>query len=335
LQTFAVCTMEQLNGFAMGQTKVAAWSDDVDFFKRGRQSSVSDATTRRPSSCDKMVSVESVATGSNVSDASSEFDEFHPADDASDPFSQISPARCVAMPFGMPQMQFCGMPQTMTMPVQGMAPNGMAMMQTTCFQPMMMTPGGFLVQQPIIVLNPCNPVSMPATQEQSSQHKKPDADVSKGDGRTTVMVKNLPNAMTRDTFMELVNRLGFSGMYDFLYLPIDFECSANLGYAFINLTTPSVAVKFWKVFDGFSKWDGPSRKVCKIVWNEALQGVHEHVERFRNSPLMHPDVPDICRPLLLKNGARVAFPVATKTLRAPRLRKQKSRRQPFWNNASA
>jgi len=217
----------------------------------------------------------------------------------------------------------------MAMPVQGMAQNGMQMMQTTCFQPIMMAPNGISVVQPIIVLNP---MTMPAPSATSPQHKKTDADVSKGDGRTTVMVKNLPNAMTRDTFMELVDRLGFSGKYDFLYLPIDFECSANLGYAFINLTTPAVAVKFWKVFDGFSKWDGPSRKVCKIVWNEALQGVQEHIERFRNSPLMHPDVPDICRPLLLKKGVRVEFPAATKTLRAPRLRKQKSRRQPFWNN---
>lgn len=49
---------------------------------------------------------------------------------------------------------------------------------------------------------------------------------------------------------------------------------------------------------------------------------------------MHEDVPDECRPVLLQNGSRIAFPPATKSLRAPRLRASRQR-NPFWNDTVA
>lgn len=142
------------------------------------------------------------------------------------------------------------------------------------------------------------------------------------EGRTTVMLRNLPNNYTRDMLLELIDSLGFRGQYDFLYLPIDFQTQACLGYAFVNLVDSGVVPAFWRAFDGFSNWSLPSRKVCYISWSGPHQGLEAHIDRYRNSPVMHPDVGDECKPLIFKDGARVMFPLPTKSIRPPRVRKR-------------
>jgi len=140
------------------------------------------------------------------------------------------------------------------------------------------------------------------------------------DSRTTVMLKNLPNNYSRDMLVELLQREGFGRAYNFLYLPIDFKTQAALGYAFIDLASPTWAHSFWSVFDGFSNWTVPSRKVCFVTWCEPNQGLQTHIEQYRNSPVMHSSVPDDYKPLLLRDGQRVPFPPPTKAIRAPRAR---------------
>lgn len=141
-------------------------------------------------------------------------------------------------------------------------------------------------------------------------------------GRTTVMLRNLPNNYTRDMLLELIDSMGFRGQYDFLYLPIDFQTHACLGYAFVNLVDPGVVPSFWRSFDGFSNWSLPSKKVCYISWSGPHQGLEAHIERYRNSPVMHGEVGDECKPLIFREGVRVEFPVPTKSIRPPRVRKR-------------
>jgi hypothetical protein len=142
----------------------------------------------------------------------------------------------------------------------------------------------------------------------------------KADERTTVMLRNLPNNYTRAMVIDLLDKQGFAGLYDFLYLPIDLRSSACLGYAFVNLVDPGVVPSFWEKFEGFSNWALPSHKVCYVSWSSPHQGLEAHVERYRNSPIMHTSVADECKPVLFKSGARVPFPAGTKSNRAPRLR---------------
>merc|ERR1712032_70746 len=142
------------------------------------------------------------------------------------------------------------------------------------------------------------------------------------------MLRNVPNNISRGALISLLDEAGFAGQYDFLYLPIDFARQANLGYAFINLL-PGVTERFWAVFQGFSAWGGPSRKVCEVIWSSPCQGIEEHIARYRNSPLMHEAVPDECRPVLLEGGKRIPFPPPTKSVRAPRFRMPFVKR-PFW-----
>jgi len=136
---------------------------------------------------------------------------------------------------------------------------------------------------------------------------------------TTVMLRNIPNNVTRAGLLDLLMRKGFSTTsFNFVYLLMDFKRDANLGYAFVDLVSAQEAHRFFQVFQGFQGWGLASGKVGQVCWGNPLQGVDEYVERYRNSPVMHSSVPDEHKPMLFLNGARIQFPGPTKKLRAPR-----------------
>ncbi|CAE6935575.1 ML3 [Symbiodinium sp. CCMP2592] len=137
--------------------------------------------------------------------------------------------------------------------------------------------------------------------------------------RTTVMLRNLPNNYTRNMVCTMMDKEGFKGCYDFIYLPIDFRSKANLGYAFVNLVDEPQALErggddfryfklkvcnqvqlFWQIFDGYTKWVLPSAKaevqplhpahickqagqVCSVSWSGPHQGQQAHIDRYRQS----------------------------------------------------
>jgi hypothetical protein len=138
--------------------------------------------------------------------------------------------------------------------------------------------------------------------------------------RTTVMLRNIPNNYTRDVLLHLIGNEGFSMSYDFMYLPMDFKKDANLGYAFLNLVNPEEALRFQSHFHGFNGWGSASEKVAEVSWAEPLQGLEAYIERYRNSPVMHPSMPDDRKPLLFSKGRRVPFPAPTKPIRLPRMK---------------
>lgn len=135
--------------------------------------------------------------------------------------------------------------------------------------------------------------------------------------RTTVMLRNLPNNYTREMFLEMLDSEGFRGSYDFVYLPCDFHRKANLGYAFVNMVDAPGVDALWNTFHGFSAWALPTSKVCEVTWSGPHQGFKAHVERYRNSPVMHKSVPDEYKPVIFKNGLRKPFPAPTKKVKAP------------------
>eukprot|EP00929_Paragymnodinium_shiwhaense_P097036 TRINITY_DN58808_c0_g4_i3.p1 TRINITY_DN58808_c0_g4~~TRINITY_DN58808_c0_g4_i3.p1 ORF type:complete len:334 (-),score=27.69 TRINITY_DN58808_c0_g4_i3:360-1361(-) len=145
---------------------------------------------------------------------------------------------------------------------------------------------------------------------------------SDNETRTTVLLSNLPRSYNRDKFLALVDSHGFSAEYDFVYLPIDFKTDENRGYAFINFSNSPVGEKFLEFFNGFTAWpDEPEcGLVCEARWSEFLQGLEEHIARYRNSPTMHENVRDEHKPVYFVNGARQPFPAPTKRIRAPRNR---------------
>merc|ERR1712099_198065 len=100
---------------------------------------------------------------------------------------------------------------------------------------------------------------------------------------------------------------------------MDTKRKVGLGYAFVNMVTHADAERAFVGLRGYSKWKViGSSKVLEVAWGNPLQGLAAHVDRYRNSPMMHPEVPDEFRPLLFNAGERVAFPPPTQKLRAPR-----------------
>merc|ERR1712064_173357 len=57
----------------------------------------------------------------------------------------------------------------------------------------------------------------------------------KTNGRTTIMLKNLPTNYSRNSLVNLLNSQGLEGLFNFIYLPVDFRSGTNLGYATINM----------------------------------------------------------------------------------------------------
>merc|ERR1719174_1503577 len=138
--------------------------------------------------------------------------------------------------------------------------------------------------------------------------------------RVSMMMRNLPNVYSKAMLLELFEVVGFKGCIDFLYLPIDFHTGLGVGYAFLNFTSALVADAFYEYFSGFDQWITPSKKVCEVVWSSSLHGLEAHIEKYRNSPVMHKSVPDEYKPVLFQGFEQIPFPAPTKTIRAPRLR---------------
>lgn len=143
---------------------------------------------------------------------------------------------------------------------------------------------------------------------------------------TTVMLRNLPNNYSRDMLLGLLDAQGFAGLYDFIYLPMDFSKQSNLGYAFVNLVTPQLALKLWKSMADFSNWSLPSAKICQVSWSQPIQGLEANIKRYQNSPVMHESVPPEYQPLLFLNSVPQAMPRPTRKLKVPfQSRQQKAK----------
>ncbi|KAL0301375.1 UNVERIFIED_CONTAM: protein MEI2-like 2 [Sesamum radiatum] len=133
--------------------------------------------------------------------------------------------------------------------------------------------------------------------------------VNGDDSRTTLMIKNIPNKYTSKMLLAAIDET-HKGTYDFLYLPIDFKNKCNVGYAFINMVSPSHIITFYEAFNG-KKWEKfNSEKVASLAYAR-IQGKAALVSHFQNSSLMNED--KRCRPILFQSegqgtGDLDAFP---------------------------
>eukprot|EP00437_Effrenium_voratum_P057592 CAMPEP_0181529022 /NCGR_PEP_ID=MMETSP1110-20121109/70843_1 /TAXON_ID=174948 /ORGANISM="Symbiodinium sp., Strain CCMP421" /LENGTH=348 /DNA_ID=CAMNT_0023659993 /DNA_START=118 /DNA_END=1163 /DNA_ORIENTATION=- len=142
---------------------------------------------------------------------------------------------------------------------------------------------------------------------------------------TTVMLRHIPNRYTSTQLVELLDAKGFQAKYDFVYLPIDFQNKVNLGYCFVNLLSHQWALKFKEEFEGFKAWLFDSIKASEVSWAHPHQGLEEHIERYRNSPVMHTSMPAEYKPMIFQNGVQIAFPEPTRTIKAPKVRANRDR----------
>ncbi|KAK6939825.1 Mei2-like, C-terminal RNA recognition motif [Dillenia turbinata] len=114
-------------------------------------------------------------------------------------------------------------------------------------------------------------------------------------GYTTVMIKNIPNKIRRETFISFLDSVCAEEnhdvktgnvssellAYDFLYLPMDFKTSCNLGYAFVNLTSHVGALRVYDILNMFKWYCHESKKTCEIGCAK-IQGLEALKRHFQN-----------------------------------------------------
>ena len=101
------------------------------------------------------------------------------------------------------------------------------------------------------------------------------------DTRTTVMIRNIPIKYTDDILIEALKE--FSGKYDCLYMPYDFENNGNKGYAFINFVNPLHILYFYEKFSG-KKWVlFESSKICElnVAYFQGINEIQKHAKNYK------------------------------------------------------
>merc|ERR1711959_790822 len=114
------------------------------------------------------------------------------------------------------------------------------------------------------------------------------------DGRTTVMLRGLDSSMDRDELLRVLNASRFRGCFDFLYVPCDFNTRQPQGFGFVNFTNNMDARRFQLQPPASLGVD------AQTLWSDKEQGLAENVGRYRNSPIMHPSLPEHFRPSLVR-----------------------------------
>ena len=124
---------------------------------------------------------------------------------------------------------------------------------------------------------------------------------------TTLMIKNIPNRVTREELAdEIISKMPI-GSFDFLYLPIDFKSRAGFGYAFINLTSDDNVDVFVANFHKrrLSCAEGIYSKPLEVTVAR-VQGFTANINRLISSPVLF-QAEDGSHPLIF-NRNQVSIP---------------------------
>jgi len=114
---------------------------------------------------------------------------------------------------------------------------------------------------------------------------------------TSVMIRNVPCGINLDSAMQILESLGFSGTYDFLYLPMNSKKNANLGYFFVNFIKPEDAQRCSEHLTGESFGCGLSAKRCEVSAAH-IQGYSSMSSFFKRKAVLRSKGP----PLFIAKG---------------------------------
>eukprot|EP00929_Paragymnodinium_shiwhaense_P112054 TRINITY_DN80313_c0_g1_i1.p1 TRINITY_DN80313_c0_g1~~TRINITY_DN80313_c0_g1_i1.p1 ORF type:complete len:602 (+),score=47.45 TRINITY_DN80313_c0_g1_i1:99-1808(+) len=125
-----------------------------------------------------------------------------------------------------------------------------------------------------------------------------DHDTTQDDGNgaadvTTVMLRNIPNKLKPYMLVATLDKR-YKGEYDYVYVPMDFQSKAGVGYCFINFRSPEVCQRFTQDFHGVAArkcMDLPpnggfnTKKVCEVA-PARLQGMEANVQKLRQGKVL-------------------------------------------------
>jgi len=108
------------------------------------------------------------------------------------------------------------------------------------------------------------------------------------DSRTTVMVRNIPRACSREDFMELLARCG-TEHYGFFYMPFDKRRDIHCGFAFVDFHSPHDVLK---LYEGLREWPlwlpaPPNGGTPPALSYARLQGQDQLFKHFSLSAVMY------------------------------------------------
>lgn len=115
-------------------------------------------------------------------------------------------------------------------------------------------------------------------------------------GVTTVMIRNLPIAMTQKRFVEALHEGLFEGEYDFVYMPSAFLSREGKGYAFVNFTSPEMMKAFVASWHGTRRFD-PAGTALSVA-AATVQGCEANSKRWSQPRLRRVRNADL-RPILV------------------------------------
>jgi len=101
---------------------------------------------------------------------------------------------------------------------------------------------------------------------------------------TTLMIRNIPNRYTQRELIIELEALGFTGTFDFLYVPLDKGTMSNVGYAFVNFIDPANAAKCMQAFHGyrFKRHRKVSGKIAAVSIAH-IQGLEANLAHYKNA----------------------------------------------------
>eukprot|EP00403_Amphidinium_massartii_P005274 CAMPEP_0178381412 /NCGR_PEP_ID=MMETSP0689_2-20121128/5969_1 /TAXON_ID=160604 /ORGANISM="Amphidinium massartii, Strain CS-259" /LENGTH=343 /DNA_ID=CAMNT_0020001593 /DNA_START=37 /DNA_END=1064 /DNA_ORIENTATION=+ len=82
--------------------------------------------------------------------------------------------------------------------------------------------------------------------------------------KTTLMLQNLPRAMSQKKLLQFLDKHGLKDLYDFCYAPCCFQTGSSLGYAFVNFLSAEVTREVMRTWSG-----------SKLPW---MRGHQKHLE---------------------------------------------------------
>eukprot|EP00445_Apocalathium_hangoei_P032739 CAMPEP_0203950816 /NCGR_PEP_ID=MMETSP0359-20131031/84848_1 /ASSEMBLY_ACC=CAM_ASM_000338 /TAXON_ID=268821 /ORGANISM="Scrippsiella Hangoei, Strain SHTV-5" /LENGTH=243 /DNA_ID=CAMNT_0050883169 /DNA_START=69 /DNA_END=800 /DNA_ORIENTATION=- len=129
--------------------------------------------------------------------------------------------------------------------------------------------------------------------------------MSRRQGKTTLMVRNMPVMYTQEMLLE---EWKYAGKFDFLYLPRTANGQTNLSYAFINFESEADALAFQAAWHKQRVAQFTSRKPLSISFAE-VQGLQENLTQHRKKRTRCSD-PKQCQPLVLVGDQYLSVPDA-------------------------
>jgi len=121
-------------------------------------------------------------------------------------------------------------------------------------------------------------------------------------------LSGLPKELTREDLLEVLDKRGFSGYYDFVFVPTDTTKSCSLGFALVNLTRHAYGLSLAAQLHGFNTWGiCTSATPCDVEWS-VVQGFAENVQHFHRHCGSGEGASSEGSPLVFSKGLQIPLP---------------------------